>query len=256
MTLAQSVRYASRMVGTAVDVRLNGILAALSLAGDVGNDFPMEKGLRNTLLAVRLASELGARGEALSAIYYMGLLRFIGCSGYADETSKIFPDDNAMRGAMAAVDFGYPVEGLRQAATLGRGVLGRTRAIATMVVRGKRLGEALQRADCEVMIRGAQRLGLPPAVAKGLGDAYERWDGKGGPRGVRGQAIEMSARILAVAQPGRDSLPDRWADGRARHDSARRRWLVRSGDRRDAVEARRSPARAAHCIISVGCSRW
>ena len=113
--------------------------------------------------APRRPSCLGARrrGEALSAIYYIGLLRFIGCSGYTDETSKIFPDDNAMRGAMAAVDFGYPVEGLRQAATLGRGVLGRTRAIATMVVRGKRLGEALQRADCEVMIRGAQRLGLP-----------------------------------------------------------------------------------------------
>jgi HD-GYP domain-containing protein (c-di-GMP phosphodiesterase class II)/DNA-binding CsgD family transcriptional regulator len=186
------------MVGTAVDVRLNEILAALSLACDVGNDFPMEKGLRNTLLAVRLASELGVRGEALSAVYYVGLLRFIGCSGYADETSRIFPDDNAMRGAMAPVDFGYPVEGLRQAARLGRGALGRTRAIATMVVRGKRLGEELQRSDCEVMIRGAQRLGLPAVVAKGLGDAYERWDGKGGPRGVRAEAIEMSARILAV----------------------------------------------------------
>ena len=187
------------MLGRAVDVRLNEILAALSLACDVGNDFPIEKGLRNTLLAVRLASELGIRGETLSAIYYIGLLRFIGCSGYADETSKIFPDDNAMRGAMAPVDFGYPVEGLRQAATLGRGPLGRTRAIATMVVRGKRLGEELQRADCEVMIKGAQRLGLQPAVAKGLGDGYERWDGKGGPRGARGEAIEMSARILAVA---------------------------------------------------------
>jgi hypothetical protein len=134
-----------------------------------------------------------------SAVYYVGLLRFIGCSGYADETSKFFPDDNAMRGAMAPVDFDYPVEGLRQAATLGHGALGRTRAIATMVVRGKRLGEELQRADCEVMIRGAKRLGLPAAVGKGLGDAYERWDGKGGPRGVRAGAIEMSARILAVA---------------------------------------------------------
>ena len=137
------------MAGTAGDVRLNEILAALSLACDVGNDFPIEKGLRNTLLAVRLASELGVRGEALSAVYYVGLLRFIGCSGYADETSKIFPDDNAMRGAMAPVDFGYPAEGLRQAATLGRGVVGRTRAVATMAVRGKRLGEELQRADAK-----------------------------------------------------------------------------------------------------------
>ena len=188
------------MMGTTVDVRLNEILAALSLACDVGNDFPMEKGLRNTLLAVRLASEIGVRGEALSAVYYVGLLRFIGCSGYADETSKIFPDDNAMRGAMAPVDFGHPVEALRQAATLGRGALGRTRANRDDGrERGKRLGEELQRADCEVMIRGAQRLGLPAAVAKGLGDAYERWDGHGGPRGVHAEAIEMSARVLAVA---------------------------------------------------------
>lgn len=187
------------MVSTAVDVRLNEILAALSLACDAGNDFPLEKGLRNTLLAVRLASELGVSGAELSTVYYVGLLRFIGCSGYADETSRIFPDDNAMRGAMASVDFAYPSEGLRQAATLGRGALGRTRAVATMAVRGKRLGKELQRADCEVMTHGAQRLGLPAAVAKGLGDAYERWDGNGGPRGVRAQAIELSARILAVA---------------------------------------------------------
>src|SRR5688572_30121211 len=85
--------YASRMAGAAEDVRLNDMLAALSLACDIGSDFPLEKGLRKTLLAVRLASELGVREEALSAIYYIGLLRFIGCSGYADETSKIFPDD-------------------------------------------------------------------------------------------------------------------------------------------------------------------
>ena len=47
----------------------------------------------------------------------------------ASQTARIFPDDNAMRGAMAQVDFGYPAEGLRQAVTLGRGALGRTRAL-------------------------------------------------------------------------------------------------------------------------------
>ena len=160
----------------------------------------MEKGLRNTLLAVRLGSELGVRGEALSAIYYIGLLRFIGCSGYADETSKIFPDDNAMRGAMAPVDFGYPVEGLRQAATLGRGPLGRTRAIATMVVRGKRLGEELQRADCEVMIRGAERL-MDPSWTMGGGRSRDQpwsagWRGARSGSGRR-QASQRSRVICA-----------------------------------------------------------
>jgi HD-GYP domain-containing protein (c-di-GMP phosphodiesterase class II)/DNA-binding CsgD family transcriptional regulator len=181
------------------DSRLNDILGALSLACDVGNDFPMEKGLRNTLVAVRLAAELGMDGAALSAVYYVGLLRFIGCSAYAHETAKLFPDDNAMRGAMAAVDFRYPAEGLKQAATLGRGRLGRARAIAVMITRGKQLGDGTQRADCEVMVRGAQRLGLSSMVAKGLGDVYERWDGKGAPRRLKGDKIDPAARVLAVA---------------------------------------------------------
>jgi HD-GYP domain-containing protein (c-di-GMP phosphodiesterase class II) len=181
------------------ETRLSEILAALSLACDLGNDFPIEKGLRNTLIAMQLGRKVGLDPAALTSIYYVGLLRFIGCSSYAHEASRVFPDDNAMRGAMAQVDFGYPIEGLKQAAKLGSGRLGRVRAVATMVTLGKRIGEGLQRADCEVMIRGANRMGLPPAVAKGLGDVYERWDGKGGPRGIAGEAIDPSARILAVA---------------------------------------------------------
>jgi len=180
-------------------VRLNELLAALSLACDAGNDFPIEKGLRNTLIATRLAADLRLDRERVSAIYYVGLLRFIGCSAYAHETAKIFPDDNAMRGAMARVDFRYPLEAMRQASTLGRGTLGAARAVAVMATRGKALGEGMQRADCEVMIRGAERLGLTAAVARGLGDVYERWDGHGGPRGLRGDTIDISARILAVA---------------------------------------------------------
>lgn len=179
--------------------RLAEVLAALSLACDLGNDFPIEKGLRNTLVAVRLARELGLGDADVANVYYVGLLRFIGCASYAHETSQVFADDNAMRAAMAPVDFAYPIEGLRQAATLGTGRFGRARAVATMMVKGKRIGEQLERADCEVMIRSATRMGLPDTVARGLGDVYERWDGKGGPRGLARTDIEIAARVLAVA---------------------------------------------------------
>ena len=220
------------MAGTAGDVRLNEILAALSLACDVGNDFPIEKGLRNTLLAVRLASELGVRGEALSAVYYVGLLRFIGCSGYADETSKIFPDDNAMRGAMAPVDFGYPAEGLRQAATLGRGALGRTRAVATMA--GTR--QAAWRGAPTGRLRGDDPRRAAARAASGRRDGARRRLRKMGrprwpTRRPRRRDCDAGPRPRGRA-PGRDSLPYRWADGRARDDSARCGWLVRSGDSR------------------------
>jgi HD-GYP domain-containing protein (c-di-GMP phosphodiesterase class II) len=182
-----------------METRLADVLAALSLACDLGNDFPLEKGLRNTVVAVALAREIGLPDSAIADVYYVGLLRFIGCSAYAHETARVFPDDNAMRAAMSPVDFRYPREAIKQAATLGRGRMGRVRAVAKMVTRGKGIGEGMHRADCEVMIRGATRMGLSPAVARGLGDVYERWDGKGGPRKLAREAIDVSARVLAVA---------------------------------------------------------
>lgn len=181
------------------DSRLAELVAALSLACDLGNNFPLEKGLRNTVLAMRLARALGLPDVELASVYYVSLLRFIGCSAYSHETARTFPDDNALREAMAPVDFAFPAEAMRRASSLGRGRIGRAGAALKMVVHGKALGEGMVRADCEVLLRGARRMGMAPGVNRGLGDVYERWDGKGGPRGLTGEAIDVSARVLAVA---------------------------------------------------------
>jgi HD-GYP domain-containing protein (c-di-GMP phosphodiesterase class II) len=178
---------------------LGELICALSLACDLGNNFPLEKGLRNTVLATRLGKALGLGGEHLSHVYYVSLLRFVGCAAFAVETARRFGDDNALRGAMAPVDFARPGEVLRQAASLGKGPIGRFRSVARFLAAGKSFGEGLMGADCEVMARAAARLGLAPAVSRGLSDAYERWDGKGGPRGVRGEAIHVSARLVHAA---------------------------------------------------------
>jgi HD-GYP domain-containing protein (c-di-GMP phosphodiesterase class II)/DNA-binding CsgD family transcriptional regulator len=73
------------------------------------------------------------------------------------------------------------------------------RSVVSFLQAGRSFGEGLVRADCEVMAWAAARLGLASPVAQGLGDAYERWDGKGGPRGVRGNAIHVTARLVQVA---------------------------------------------------------
>jgi HD-GYP domain-containing protein (c-di-GMP phosphodiesterase class II) len=53
---------------------------------------------------------------------------------------------------------------------------------------------------CEVGARLAKRIGLPEAVARGVAHAYERWDGKGHPAGLAGDAIPLATRIAAVAR--------------------------------------------------------
>ncbi len=50
-------------------IRLVEVLAALSLASDLGHDQPLEKSLRNAVIAARLGEELGpARRGAVGGV--------------------------------------------------------------------------------------------------------------------------------------------------------------------------------------------
>jgi hypothetical protein len=57
------------------DLRLAELIAALSLASDLGMGQPMEYALCSCVLAVRLGETLG-----FSETYYQALLRYIGCN--------------------------------------------------------------------------------------------------------------------------------------------------------------------------------
>jgi hypothetical protein len=52
-------------------VRAAEVIAALSLATDLGMGVPLEYGLRSTLFAMRLADRLGVDAEAASQTYYI-----------------------------------------------------------------------------------------------------------------------------------------------------------------------------------------
>ena len=54
-------------------------------------------------------------------------------------------------------------------------------------------------AHCDLAIRLAVRLGMGEGVVTSLGQMYERWDGRGQPLGLAGDAIALPARIMHVA---------------------------------------------------------
>src|SRR5689334_22902408 len=64
------------------EVRLAELMASLSLATDLGTAFPLEKALRNALLAVELGRAYGLSEPELSDAYYVAMLRFLGCTAY------------------------------------------------------------------------------------------------------------------------------------------------------------------------------
>src|SRR5260370_12240026 len=71
------------------ELRLAELMAALSLATDLQHGYPLETGLRRTLLAVGLARELGLEGPNLSDLYYTPLLQPLGCPGRAHELAAL-----------------------------------------------------------------------------------------------------------------------------------------------------------------------
>jgi HD-GYP domain-containing protein (c-di-GMP phosphodiesterase class II) len=191
-------------IGVTEGLRLAELLAALSLATDLGVGQPLEQALRTCLIALTLGERSGLSAEALSEVYYVALLRFLGCTADAHEMAQLAGGDEiALRAAIAPVAGGPPREfaaHVMPQVGAGAGPARRARLLAGMMTSGKaRIREGL-RAHCELGESLAQRLMLPAGVRAGLQAAFEQWNGKGLPNGIAGERIPLTARIVSLAR--------------------------------------------------------
>jgi len=184
-------------------IRLAEVLTALALASDVGHDQPLEKSLRSTVIATRLGEQMGLARQELSAVYYVALLRSIGCTANSHETALLIGgEDRAFLGLVQALAGGGAVEWARAAAQLVAETapeLAGARTESWFLTAGPAEARAARdSACCEVSTALARRLGLPQAVRTGLDQVYERWDGLG-PGRIGGDALCPPARISHLA---------------------------------------------------------
>jgi HD-GYP domain-containing protein (c-di-GMP phosphodiesterase class II) len=191
------------VVDVRVGIRLADALTAVSLATDAGKGAPLEKSLRTAVIATRLGTAAGLRGSELSHVYYVALLRSLGCTAYAPETAALLGgDDVAFHALWDRLDPGHPGELLRDVLT-GMGAWAgpamRARSVARFLTVGRSNAQEAGRSACEVSMALAGRLGLAPEVAAGLNDVYERWDGRGIPDGRAGEELSLAARVAHVA---------------------------------------------------------
>ena len=183
-------------------VRLAELLATLSLATDLGAAWPPETALRTCVLAVELARRLGlSRGE-VADVYFLGLVRSVGCTSFAHEMAAAWGDDIEMRRLMDPADKATPDDLFAAARALEHGAdraRGARAAAHLLSPAGKQLADRMCLVHREVGAPFAARLGLPSGVAEGLGAVYERWDGKGMPGPLAEEAIPLVARVVHVA---------------------------------------------------------
>ena len=182
-------------------LRLTELLAAFSLATDLGLGQPMEHVLRSWAIAARLGEQLGVEPEERGALYYVATLAWVGCVADTPEVAAWFGDDIAFRGDSYQVDFtGLPMLGfmLRHVGTGSSGIQ-RLRLAANLIGTG---GGGIRRgliSHCLTTAQMAERLGLGAEVCDPLQQMFTRWDGQGVPSDISGNAIAFSMRLFHLA---------------------------------------------------------
>jgi HD-GYP domain-containing protein (c-di-GMP phosphodiesterase class II) len=182
-------------------LRLAELIAALSLATDLGLGLPQEHVLRQCRIALGLAERVGVDEAERAAVYYVALLAWVGCTADSYELSGQFGDEIAFRAAAHEVDLaGLPLMGfmLRRVGD-GRPPLRRAQMAAALVAtRGRGAADAMT-AHCQVASAFAARLGLGADVQQPLLHVFSRWDGKGLPKGARGEELPLAIRLVHIA---------------------------------------------------------
>ena len=183
-------------------LRLAERMAALSLATDLGMGQPLEQALRTCLIAIELAARMGLDKGEISEVFYVALLRFIGCTVDAHDVAELFGgDDIAARRDAATVLGGSPLELARELlhVSAGQGPARRVQMMARLPGTLPRAAEA-RREHCEMAAHLALRLELPAGVQHSLGDEDVRWDGLFASKGFSRDGIPISGRIVLVAR--------------------------------------------------------
>jgi HD-GYP domain-containing protein (c-di-GMP phosphodiesterase class II) len=185
-------------------IRAAELIAALSLATDLGLGVQLEYGLQSTLAAMRLGERLGVDSETASQIYYACLLFHVGCTVDADVAAETFGDDAALRIHFYPVMFGSRSEMmagvLRALASPGSPALLRGVQIARGLPKVVRQNERHLAALCEVAQMLADRLGQPAPVRALFAQLAERWDGRGFPGLAKHDEIPLALRVAQVAR--------------------------------------------------------
>jgi HD-GYP domain-containing protein (c-di-GMP phosphodiesterase class II) len=184
-----------------VKIRTADVVGALGLATDLGMRADFGHSLRSTSLAMGVADRLGLSEAERQQVFYVTPLLYVGCTAELNTVVEAFGDEEVFRLRIAPIAYDSPARMLRAMVSLaGSDARGPARLVArTQAVAKLRHMPQVMRAHCEVGGLYAEALGLPQHVRDVMPAIYERWDGRGGPNGLRGEEIPVAARIAQLA---------------------------------------------------------
>lgn len=178
-------------------VHRHELLAALSRGIDLCMGQPMGHILGQTFIALRLAERVGLDEAARREVFHTSMLAWSGCHVDSLEQARWFGDDHAAKAGIRSVDLRddrAAAAYLRRHLAAGQPAALRRRTIAGFRAEGVRQTDEMFPNHRQAATALADALGVPLPHRSGLGQVFERWDGRGEPGGLRGAEIEFSAR--------------------------------------------------------------
>jgi len=182
-------------------VTLAELVATLSLVADLGMGRPMERVLRQTVVAMRLGAAAGMDQAACASAYYTSLLTWVGCAVDTTEVAALFGDEMQLYADTRDGDLGGISLAVFVARHLGRGKSGfhRVGMVGKFLASAGRSVQRVMAAHCQQASDLARWLELGPGVCEPLLQAFERWDGRGVPGLTGADGLAPAIRLVQLA---------------------------------------------------------
>ena len=199
--------------------RLGEFVATLALAQDNAFGQPLESQLRSCLLATWMCDAAEFEKKVRETVYWVALLRYVGCTGHAHEVATVFGDEIAIRAQTLVHGAANPAEVMRDVvafATAGRAQEEREQIVRMIQQTAREWAVHNFASGCEVADMLVRRLDFGPDVREALRFTFERWNGNGYPAHASGDNIPLAMRIVHLSHDmeaiGRLFSPDQALD--------------------------------------------
>jgi putative nucleotidyltransferase with HDIG domain len=185
------------------ELRLAELLSALSHALDMTEGQPAGHCVRCCWIGIHIGREIGLSEADIWNLYYTLLLKDLGCSSNAARICQLYlTDDLTFKHDFKTIDGSLP-QALRFVLShtgMQSGLAERFRALVKVFQNSGEIARELMETRCHRGAEIARKMRFSEAVAQGIQNLDEHWDGSGLPQRLRGEAIPLFAQIALMAQ--------------------------------------------------------
>jgi HD-GYP domain-containing protein (c-di-GMP phosphodiesterase class II) len=186
-----------------VSSRLSEVLIGLSHALDMTEGQPPGHCIRCCWIGIHIGRELGMSEEEIGHLFYTLLLKDLGCSSNAARICELYlTDDITFKRDFKLFDGSLP-KALRFVLShtgLKAGLAERFRTLIHTVTHSGEISREMIETRCQRGASIARKMRFDEAVATGIQNLDEHWNGGGKPLGLRGEDIPLASRISLVSQ--------------------------------------------------------